>query len=983
MQKYTVNDGLSDSYILGILQDSEGFLWVGSINGLSRFDGREFINYGYAEGLPSLRVDQVYEDHNKRIWAGTRRGMVEIRGGKCIAYPTSDSLPLAFVFGIKELGNHDLLAMTDKGVYRFDRNHWQKLALYPGMENQCCRNIVETGAGLLINYGDRVVLKRKDGQFELLGAIAASKEYYDGITVFNKQVYLHLPDRVLRLGETDTVSIFAHTFQHMPIRGFFMDSKNRCWVTTEHDGILVTAPGNPGRVTDTLHTTYNLVSGIYEDREGNIWIACIDGLMKVREVNYSLYRPAAGGSDIRNIIKTDGGIVACSNYGLLECRQGVLQGLPLQGSAILVSGRHSEDIVDDCCTDDRGRQWLTMRNKHLYLLDHHTIKDMSALVPKPVRDIYWQITFNQQNRKLYLCSDSLFEGNEKGFVPFRAANSGQYILRPRSVYSFSNGLTLVYTADNAFFLLDAQDRMSNVSANMPIGGASEGIRIYAEPTGRFWLAYNGGLLRFHWNEQQQPVRESMPGGGLPRDAIHGLAMDAFHRLWALTRSGLVVIEPGTGPEQRPIVHRLSEEAGIYCNQWIGTRIASDDKGAVWMSLQNSLYRFDPAGVQFDNTSPAAAMEDIQLNLHPTQWGAWADSLYGYRQLPRQVQLPYYLNNLSLSYKAPCFHGASGIEFSYELEGADSGWSNASKDNSVSFVRLPPGNYTFRVRARKSNTEWGAPAAFAFTINSPYWERWWFRACILALATALLAFIFRSRIRQVRRKAQVKEQLRELELKALRAQMNPHFIYNALNSIQALVFSNKPEEASLYISKFGRLLRQVLNHSEQPLIPLQEELEALELYIQLEQLRLHVDLQYSIRSAAGIDAEEELVPPLLLQPFAENALWHGLSRKQGEKKLDITVTTEGEWLVICVADNGIGRLAAAGYKPSRTHKGSRGMDITGRRLQEYNRVKDGVFIGITDLYDAAGAPAGTSVVLRIQRKTGAAASVDQQTPPLNP
>ncbi len=138
-------------------------------------------------------------------------------------------------------------------------------------------------------------------------------------------------------------------------------------------------------------------------------------------------------------------------------------------------------------------------------------------------------------------------------------------------------------------------------------------------------AYNGGLLRFHWNEQQQPVRESTPGSGegLPSDAVHDLTMDAFHRLWALTRSGLLVIEPGTSPEQRPIVHRLSEEAGIYCNQWIGTRIASDDKGAVWMSLQNSLYRFDPANVQFDNTPPSVAIEDIQLNLHPTQWGAWS------------------------------------------------------------------------------------------------------------------------------------------------------------------------------------------------------------------------------------------------------------------------------------------------------------------------------------------------------------------------
>jgi hypothetical protein len=373
-------------------------------------------------------------------------------------------------------------------------------------------------------------------------------------------------------------------------------------------------------------------------------------------------------------------------------------------------------------------------------------------------------------------------------------------------------------------------------------------------------------------------------------------------------------------------------------------------------------------VQFNNTPPVVSIEDIRLNLQPTRRKAWADTLYGYRQLPHQSQLPYSLNNLSISYKAPCFSGVSGIEYSWQLEGVDSNWSAPIKNTSVAFVKLPPGTYRFKIKARKSNTNWGAPASFLFIIDKPYWETWWFRICVLTITTTLLGFMFRSRVKRIQRKAQVREQLRELELKALRSQMNPHFIYNALNSIQALVLDNKPDEATRYIGKFGRLLRQVLNHSEQSLIPLEEELQALELYIQLEQLRLNVDLQYRIETSAGIDTSLEWIPPLILQPFAENALWHGLSRKQGEKKLHIVLSVQDNWLIAEITDNGIGRQQATGKKALSTHAASKGMDITERRIKEYNHTRGLVAIEIIDLCNTAQQPAGTKVVLRIKRHT---------------
>ena len=284
------------------------------------------------------------------------------------------------------------------------------------MENQPCRNILETPGGMLINYGDRIAFRANDGRFSLPGAVKNSKEYYNRICVFNHQAYLYLQDKVLRLWPADTVSIFGQTLRQRELKGFFIDSRNRSWIVTDSEGVMVTAPGHPMQVTDTFHTTYNLVSGFFEDREGNVWTACIDGLMKVREVNYSLYHPVANAEagDIRNIIKTGSGIIGCASNELLEWRQRAFRHMPLRGPGVSIGHPPPNDIIDAWCTDGRERSWLMTRKRHLYLLDGYRIKDVSFLAPRPQKDIYWQIAFNPQNNKVYLCSDSLYYGNEKG-----------------------------------------------------------------------------------------------------------------------------------------------------------------------------------------------------------------------------------------------------------------------------------------------------------------------------------------------------------------------------------------------------------------------------------------------------------------------------------------------------------------------------------------------------------------------------------------
>jgi LytS/YehU family sensor histidine kinase len=206
---------------------------------------------------------------------------------------------------------------------------------------------------------------------------------------------------------------------------------------------------------------------------------------------------------------------------------------------------------------------------------------------------------------------------------------------------------------------------------------------------------------------------------------------------------------------------------------------------------------------------------------------------------------------------------------------------------------------------------------------------------------------------------------ELEMQALRAQMNPHFIFNCLSSINHFILKNEMEAASDYLTKFSRLIRIVLINSKNKLITLEDELEMLRLYLDMERLRFKNAFSYHINFTNSIDIDNIYIPPLLLQPFAENSIWHGLMNKEGEGRLEIGLSTENNFLICSITDNGIGRKAAAELKTFHEKKKSLGLKITHERLAVINEDKeDKAFFEFEDLYDDQGNAAGTRVILKI-------------------
>jgi sensor histidine kinase YesM len=211
---------------------------------------------------------------------------------------------------------------------------------------------------------------------------------------------------------------------------------------------------------------------------------------------------------------------------------------------------------------------------------------------------------------------------------------------------------------------------------------------------------------------------------------------------------------------------------------------------------------------------------------------------------------------------------------------------------------------------------------------------------------------------------MQQQKTELEMQALRAQMNPHFIFNSLNSINMFILENNKLQASEYLSKFSRLVRLILQNSQEALIPLEKELEALELYLELESLRFQNKFEYNISTFDDVETSGLKVPPLIIQPYVENAIWHGLMHKKDKGHVDVQLSKEEEFLVCKIIDDGVGRKGAAEMKNGSSKHRSMGIKITENRIANMQMSGATQTVQIKDLVYADGTAAGTEVVLKI-------------------
>jgi hypothetical protein len=333
-----------------------------------------------------------------------------------------------------------------------------------------------------------------------------------------------------------------------------------------------------------------------------------------------------------------------------------------------------------------------------------------------------------------------------------------------------------------------------------------------------------------------------------------------------------------------------------------------------------------------------------------------------------LALRYNENNIRFEYAGISYRSVGNISYSYRLMGLDSFWKN-TRETFLDYPSLPSGNYEFQLLAINKFGIGSTRLSLHFTVAAPFWRTEWFFGVSLLLFLSLTWLFVSLWTRSVRRRQEEKDRLGkrilDTEHMALRAQMNPHFIFNCLNSIQQFVFDQDIVSANKYISGFAKLIRATLQHSTTAYIPLSDEMDYLSTYLSLEKLRFQEQMDYSIEVDPSLSRREIFIPPMLIQPYVENCMRHGLRhKKDGKGYIWVSARALEDKMVCIIEDNGIGRQSAAQYK-TREHieYQSRGMSLTADRIRLINAVHgNSIRTEVIDLQDGQGRAAGTRVII---------------------
>lgn len=398
-----------------------------------------------------------------------------------------------------------------------------------------------------------------------------------------------------------------------------------------------------------------------------------------------------------------------------------------------------------------------------------------------------------------------------------------------------------------------------------------------------------------------------------------------------------------------------------------------DGNFIWVANINQLYRFcipallENKPISLNTLIPATVNQPLQLAINKL----WINDTE--RDVPEQgLALQNHENSLRLFFSCLGATMYDSLLFSYRLKGYETAWHTGYGTN-IQYNNLSNGSYTLQIKADKSpyaNTP--AMLEMPITIAERWWQSLWLKVLAAAIVAILIASLYRWRIGVIKEKASLKnayeKKIAEVEMKALRAQMNPHFIFNCLNSINRYIVKNDHVQASNYLTRFSKLIRKILDNSASGIISLETEIETLDLYLQMEAMRFHHKFTYSITADDEIDTHTVLIPSMLVQPYAENAIWHGLLHKNSDDcTLEIRFTTIGrQSLQITIEDNGVGRKAAAGIKSEESLiNKSKGLQITGDRLDLIKNLYGiSATAEIIDLTTPDGTAVGTKVMISL-------------------
>jgi len=1009
-ENFTTAEGLSNNDVRSILRDQNGYLWVGTANGLNRFDGYRFRAY-----LPNQKEGNNIHNTVISTLVEDQRGYIWIAGNKGIEYydPSRDSFhklsipemdyPVNsnFVHGCKLLIDHKgRLWMVNESpcVLRWDPATATFCQLFPPdvplpLRTKSGKNISDNILyGITKKSNTEAWLNTSYGIFSLnLEAETFhfhSMEGYRGDYPVSFLFQDDIRQRAWFLSFGDAYYSFDYktgvaTAWDIPLHQPLVTSMRIAAIGP--DRLWFSAPG----ILDLKKNTFQPVHHIPDDR-----YSLPDAIITVA------YR------DPDRILWVG------TNVGLAKLDPR-LQAFRHVQISTHPKYRYDNSIVEMYQPTDSSRVYVTsFYNEHLYTYDFKTGKS-GIILSTPERPLSattrifkdsYGITWLLAKSHIYQVS---LDDEQFVSVPLPPLPEGisDRVINDIAEDTYGN---LWFTKWRAGILYYDRQKKSLRYLNHEAPGLTTKVPYFVEASRygqTIWVGTQGeGILEHHISGSRTTVHKHFRNGQhkFPVDNSNGLLVDVFGHLWVATDHGLA------RRDTNGTVKVFGIREGFVTDFFEG--IEQDSKGRIWLATPHGISCIDPAtfairnfderhGIKIDGTlrhfssGPRGQLyvgttqgmiyfhpDSIAIDQRPPDLSITGFKVNGKDYKPNGL-MPDYVDDIvlmpdedffTIEFTALNFTLPGDNTFFYKLEGLDKSWNKAGKNRIANYTKVPPGQYRFRLKVKNKDQIWNEEEKMInIIVRPPFWQMEWFMA-LTALAISGLAFAgYRFRVKQVRKTEQMKaafdKKLAEVEMQALRSQMNPHFLFNCLNSINRFIQCNEPDAASAYLSKFSRLVRLVLDNSRTNLVTLRDELEALRLYLELESMRFVNRFSYKIEISHELDKTSIDVPPMLIQPYVENAIWHGLMHKQEDDGLlRLNIYPEGRCLIIEVIDNGIGREAAKELKSkSATLHKSHGMKVTAERIKVVNELyQTKASVSIIDLTDNQGQAMGTKVVLSL-------------------
>ena len=991
LQTYSVEAGLAQSQVYSMLEDSRGNLWFGTRGGgISRFDGISFHNYSVQNGLANNFIRSIIEDSKGNLWVATDAG-VSIYDGE--RFSLFEPMSNHAVHSILQLSENEFWFGTDFGIEILSPNGSKKQSLTEaeGLVNATVYTLNQDSQGNIwagTKRGLSICFPETDSATGYLirnytypngltgnqiSSVTESKTGKIWVTSYGGGAYFFDPSKFKLEERRPFRRLQGSGFDESIVFCSTEDQEGNVWLGTLKSGACRFDGEFYTWFTEEEGMFSNHVRSILEDSWGNIWIGTSGGGVSKFSGDQFVHFTTRHGlpkNRVYTVVEdTLGNIWMGTSGGGVNRYDGE------QFDHFKAEDGFTDRVVKCSFKDDQGNLWFGTEGAGAFKFDGTYFTQYlseNGLCNNWVKDI-----IQDRNCNIWFASagGGVCRLDSGGFTNFRRADG---LASDRTSVLIEDQQENIWVGTVGGGLTRISNDSTLQSWADETGVCSPSIRSFSmDESGILWMGTSNGLTRFDPSQAKIQFTCITTADGLASNNIYLTVFDEASNLWVGSEKGVDQIEFNVEGNIRQIRHfgYMEGFTGIETCQRAARK---DSRGNIWFGTINGLTRHNPVEHLGNSRPPNTHITLVRLFYERLDATQYADSLTNWYGLPINLKLPYNQNHLGFEYIGINHKNPEKVRYKWMLEGYETAFSPPSTRREFSYSNLEPGSYTFKVMASNEDGVWNTePATFSFTISPPVWGTWWFRI-ITAVLTLLIGIIwYRWRIRRLQhkndeknRQIQMEKNIIELEQKALRLQMNPHFIFNALNSIKGCIAMNDTALARRHLVNFARLMRLTLDNSRESWIALDKEAKTLELYLELEKLSKNDKFDYAIVIDPKINAESDTIPPMLVQPFVENAVIHGISSLPSGGMITIEFKHRENHVVCCVTDNGIGREKAALKNKSRDkfHK-STGIAVTKERLKIMEEASGPTFtVTFFDLKESIDGQTGTRVEITLPIKT---------------